>query len=158
MMGGRHSPVAASTIAKRAGTDRNGGFTILEVLVALAILGTALAALFGLQQSASRAAIAVERAQQSMEADRTALAILASINPMLQPEGRAELGHNARMSWQATPIGDAKAITAATGAPGRFTLQRFDVAVTIDAPGRASWGWSVERLGWRPVRGYSPGD
>ncbi|WP_210431907.1 type IV pilus modification PilV family protein [Iodidimonas gelatinilytica] len=59
--------MAASRIAKRAGADRSGGFTILEVLVALAILGTALAALFGLQQSASRAAIAVERAQQSME-------------------------------------------------------------------------------------------
>ncbi|GAK33531.1 hypothetical protein JCM17846_21590 [Iodidimonas nitroreducens] len=132
------------------------GFTVLEVLVAIAILGTALAALLGLQQSSIRAALGVERAQQRIALDRGALALLRSINPVLEPEGRAELSLGAEMQWRSEPLGAARRITSAIGAEGRFSLQRFRVLVTITAPDLPARSWSVELLGWQPVQPFLP--
>ena len=135
----------------------SAGFTVLELLVALAILGTALAALYGLQQSTSRAALAVERAQERIAIEQRALAYLKGVNPMLQPEGSADLGEGVRLRWQSEPLEEPRRVVSALGAPGRFLSQLHRVRVDLEMAEGTARSWEVELLGWRPSQPFQPG-
>lgn len=132
------------------------GFTVLEVLVALAILATAFAVLLGLQQSATRAALGVERVHDRLKLDRGVLEYFRPLNPTLQPEGSITLA-GALVSWHSEKISEPRTALSTTGDEGRFILQIYRVTVTIAAPERPPRQWSVELLGWRPRSPASPG-
>jgi len=130
------------------------GFTVLELLVAIAILAAALVPLLTLQQSNTRAALAVERAQARLAADRQALAYLRGVNPARRQSGETALGE-ARMTWRGEPVGAARPVRTTDGQSSRFDLQRYRVTVRITGPDRPAREWAVTLLGWRPRRPFS---
>jgi len=130
------------------------GFTVLELLVAIAILAAALIPLLGLQQSNTRAALAVERAQARLAADRAALEYLRGVNPARSQSGETQLGA-ARMAWRAEPVGAERPVRTTAGQPGRFTLQRYRVRVRLEAEERPTREWKVVLLGWHARRPFS---
>ena len=134
----------------RATHTRQAGFTVIELLAAIAILAAALIPLLTLQQSTTRAALAVERAQARLALDRAALATLRGINPAREPEGEADLGA-ATLAWRAEARGTPRRMLDITGNPTRFELQRFRVTAQITAPDGATRAWQVDLLGWRPL-------
>ena len=116
------------------------GFTLLEVLIALAVLALAL---FALSRSAALAIDAAAHREQVLLAGTVAANVLAEIRlsepvPALgQREGQQRQGGR-EFHWRAT-IGD-------TDLPG---IRRIDVAVALD-PARADVRVRVTGFGGRP--------
>lgn len=118
-----------------AGGIRPGGFTLLEALVALALIGsTGLALLAWINQnidSARRVEELRKRAAIHLEASH----FVEGLNPMMASEGRNVLGV-VTIEWRAVQKSElARNVIHATNAPGVFELGIFDIDVVASAPG-----------------------
>ncbi len=110
---------------------RSRGFTLLEVLIALAIAGLALAALF---DGAALGLRAVERAGRTAEAlshARSHLAALDRAGPLVPGETAGEDGGGFRWRHRIMPLG------AAGSRPGAIVLYDVTVAIGWDEAGAA---------------------
>ena len=136
-----------------ARTTDQQGFSILEALVAIALIAGAFLPLLVLQGQLTRSAIAVERAEQSLQARNNAIAYLRTLNPTLRPVGEEDLGV-ATMAWTSTLIQPARTARSMTGETGRFDVSLYEVNVQLTfATGRVD-SFSVRQVGWiatRPV-------
>ena len=130
---------------------RQRGFTLLEAIVAVAILGMALMPLLAfISQSALDLRLAGDANARSL-AQQNVLAFLETLNPMERPAGEADLGdlHVTWVSRQAVPeIPDS---TLGNGMPG-FRLGFFDVNVQVHR-NRALWfGFDARKFGFHSNR------
>lgn len=110
-------------------TQSNAGFSLLEVLVAMAILGIALAALYQSAAGATRNVRADERYAYAVELARSLLANHARV----PAKGINEQGETqGEFRWQvaSSPIAQRR------GAPGRASLHDIDVSVSWNDGGR----------------------
>ncbi|MBK5921004.1 hypothetical protein CCR80_08165 [Rhodothalassium salexigens] len=134
--------------------DRAGGFTLLEALLALTLLAAALLPLFAVQQAATRAAAAVERAQARAELDRAILARLRSVNLPFKDkaiDGEFRIGSD-RIFWRAEPVLPARRASAAeTGQAGRFRVQLVRITVSIMGQAGQRRTWQVDHVVWVPL-------
>ena len=128
------------------------GFTLLEAIVALAILAAAGLALFA---AMSQSLQMVRRAQAAREADaalRNAIAWSAQLDPMEHPDGDQALGGGWRVQWESTllePVRDG-----ATGylQPGFYELGLYRVHLELWREGRLRREADLRRAGYRQVR------
>ncbi|HEY0309783.1 MAG TPA: prepilin-type N-terminal cleavage/methylation domain-containing protein [Luteimonas sp.] len=128
------------------------GFTLLEAIVALAILAAAGLALFA---AMSQSMQMVRRAQEAREADaalRNAIAWSAVLDPMDEPDGEQPLGGGWRLHWEATlvePLHDG-----ATGylQPGLYQLGLYDLRLELARDGVVRREAHLRRTGFRQVR------
>lgn len=127
------------------------GFSVLEALVAVAILGLAFSSLLAFRQTLLRQTQKVEALERANTASRNALALLADVNPMAEPTGARPLQPGVTMTWRATPLSAETAARAYPTGLGdhRVALFRMDVRVESDDATLAAF--SVERLGWSGV-------
>lgn len=122
----------------------NSGFSVLEALVAVAIVAIALIPLTGLQMQIVRSqARHLEDAERATTI-RNAVEFMRAVNPTRTPEGAAALGEGLTLRWNAEPISPPR---PSVNAPG-YTVQLFRVEVEAAGP-RASYTFSMEQLGWR---------
>ncbi len=128
------------------------GFSLIEALVALAIISMALLALYGLQlqllQGESRAegALAVAAMQRNM------LAVVRDLNPMAQPTGAMTLAGGRRLSWSSTPASEPAPTRPDIAQPSRFVVRLYTVHAQVsDARGKVVAVEDIQRLGWAPA-------
>lgn len=151
---------------RRATVSRPGdpqrGVSLLETLIAVAILGVALSAVLTLRQSLTTQARALDARERAMTDTRNAIALLSDINPMATPDGARALSPGSTVTWRATLLRAAPPSTLAderlTTAPARTLsamdgsleplvgLYRMDVRVLREEREIATF--SIERLGW----------
>jgi general secretion pathway protein I len=129
--------------------SRQAGFTLLEAVVALAILAAVLIPLYtlvgGAMQSMLRARDASERAANELNL----LAALATINPAQRPQGQMQLG-DLVLSWQAREVVAPVRGAGYPAGASSFEVGLYDVdAVLRDAAGRAAAQRTARRVGWR---------
>lgn len=146
------------------GRRRVAGFSLLEALIALAIAAVCLVPIFDLLHQLVDGQRRHEQTLQRAQIERNALVLLRDINPTVVPEGQIQLPPDLTVSWEATPLGDAKINTGfpapaqparpgvpapATGA-GNYTVQlyRLDARVMRGSLDVVP-GFSVERMGWQ---------
>lgn len=127
------------------------GFSVLEAIIAIAILSIALMPLLALQEQMTRTTLSLERNEQLMGAKRSALAYIRNINPMREPNGTISLG-SAQMRWQAVPIAQERPVKGVGGADGRFVAALYDVQVTLAFADQRTQVFSVHAFGWRAAR------
>ena len=129
---------------------RNGqqGFSVVEALVAVALVALAFTPLLALQGQMSRTAAAAERAEIAIKGESSALAFLETVNPLMRRSGEEDLGFGV-LSWRATAMSDLMPVRADDGAHGRYSAQlfRIDAAIAFD-DGRVT-AFSVRKAGWR---------
>ena len=145
-------------LARNAAPTLRGqaGFSLLEALIAVALIAAALLPLLALQGQLTRTVLAVERAGTTAKDMTSALSFLRTLNPMRDPEGTEQLG-DAILSWTARPASDERPALDQGGAPGRFMLQLYDIEATITYDDGRSVAFSVRALGWRPTEPISAG-
>jgi general secretion pathway protein I len=124
------------------------GFSVLEAIIAIAILAIAFLPLLGLQTQMTRTTLALERNTQLMEAKRSALAYIQALNPMRDPQGNLDLGH-AQMHWNAVQISQERPAMKMGGTKGRFMVALYDVEVTLTFDTQRTQNFSVHATGWR---------
>jgi general secretion pathway protein I len=137
-------------IAPRTRRDPQAGFTLIEALVALAILAAVILAFYAFLSSSLVAARRASDAAAIYDCDQNALALATRLNPMEQPAGTFDLGEY-RIRWQAFPIGEARRNTVNPAGSGRFSVGLYRVVLDFpDMPAVAAV--EVIKLGYRLER------
>ena len=137
----------------RAGAgSRQHGFTLLEAIVALAIMAGVGAALFSWINTSLIGLQRVEDANRRQAAMVNALQYLDSVNPMLRPDGSADLG-GYRIRWKAEVLAPERdGVDYPVGLSlYRLALYRTRVEV-VNADDKAWFDFSVEQVGYRQAR------
>lgn len=130
---------------------KSAGFTLLEAIVALAILAAGTMALFAALNGALRS---IERAEAATRLDsvtENALARLESVNPMLRPEGEEPLG-GYTMRWRSTLVAGPTDVLTNYFHPGLHEAALYEIDVELWRGASFEGRFTLRRAGWRQVR------
>lgn len=127
------------------------GFSLLEAIVALAILSAGAMALFSAMNGALRAQDRVEANLRNAAAADNALALLEGVNVMAQPRGEAIAG-SYRYRWVANPVVGPVDVLTDYYRPGLHQVALYDVDVEVWLGGQFERRFTVRRVGWQQVR------
>ena len=134
------------------------GFTLMEALVALAIAGISLAAIFELQRSLVDGQRRHEAALHAASLRRDALAMIRDINPDVTPEGDIDLPPDKSLRWIATPLTEQRLSAGFPNGDGRYYVTLYTLAVEVEgAGGETLDSFDVERMGWSSLTQASAG-
>lgn len=138
------------------GSTASAGFSVLEAIIAIAILAVAFLPLLALQQQMGRNTIAFQRSEELMEVKRSALSYVRALNPMRDPSGDLNLGQ-VNMHWNAVPISAVLPARDGAGNAGRFVVALYNVEVTLTFANQRTQVFSVHSTGWRASKPYLSG-
>jgi general secretion pathway protein I len=127
------------------------GFTLLEAIVALAILAAAGMAVFA---AMSQSLQMVERADQARNLDtalRNALAWSVRINPMTEPDGETALGEWT-LRWHSEPVEPPRDGTTPSFQPGLYKVGLYSMQLELWRDGRMQREATLRRAGYQQVR------
>lgn len=131
------------------------GFSVLEALVAMALLAGAFLPLLQIQGQFVRTTESVERAQIRVEQRELARTYLATVNFTDQPAGQVTLGQTL-LVWESEIAQPTRIARGVDGTPGRFFMTLYDVNVRVETANQAESGglsanpFRFKGLGWRP--------
>ncbi len=132
--------------------SRSTGFTLIEAMVAMVIIGGAGMALFSWVNNSITSLRRVEDANTRNAAMLNVVEYMQSVNPMLTPEGKAELG-DYRLSWHATV---QNAVVDGSGYPrglSMFQLALYDTEVKVERGEAQPWfDFKLKLVGYKKVR------
>jgi hypothetical protein len=128
------------------------GFSLLEGLVAIALLAGTMVAIFALVGSILGSANTVGRSNQTVEVTQNALEAMTTVNPMLQESGKIDLGIYT-VSWKSaamTPVSEG------IGYPRGISLYQlalYETDVRVEGqPGTLLAAFKLRQVGYRRVR------
>ena len=127
------------------------GFSVLEALVAMAVLATAFLPLLTLQGQFLKTAQSLERTEVLLAAESMALAHIRAINLDQTSEGEIESVYG-QISWTGHPAQGPTAGRDTAGFPSRFVFTLYDVDVKIKLNSGHIKQFSLQGLGWHPTK------
>jgi type II secretory pathway pseudopilin PulG len=132
------------------------GFTLLEGLVAIALLAGTMFAIFTLVGGVLSSANSVGRSNETAQVTLNALEVMSAVNPMLQETGKIDLGPYA-VSWKsaaATPIADGTGYPVGTSL---YQLALYNTNVRVEGPQSTLLAaFDLRQVGYRRVRDPTP--
>lgn len=134
---------------------RSRGFTLLEAIVALAILAAAGLTMFAAMTQSMQM---LRRAQEARELDavlRNALAMAERIDPMARATGEQPLG-DYELRWHATPVEAPRDNATGFLAQGYYRVGLYDVRLELWREGAMVRSVDIRRTAWRQVREPPP--
>jgi general secretion pathway protein I len=130
----------------------HAGFSLLEAVVAMVLISSAGLALFGWINGNIMALTRVHDANERSEATTNVLEYMHRVNPMLVPEGRAQLGTYS-IEWRSKPIIGATEGIAYPRGRSLFQLALYSTAVSVRTVEGASWfDLQLKQVGYKKVR------
>ena len=127
--------------------DGQAGFGLLEGLVAIALLSGTMVAIFALLGNTLNSAYRVGASNASVQITLNALEAMTAVNPMVQGNGRIDLGPYT-VSWTSTP---ASAAIDRAGSLYQIGLYNSDIRVE-ERPGSILARFTLRQIGYRRVR------
>jgi prepilin-type N-terminal cleavage/methylation domain-containing protein len=128
-----------------------GGFTLLEAIVALTIFAICAMALYGWLAVNVNALLRTGARSDALRDDRVALAVLEPVNPMTEPKGERILPGGLSVRWSGKEI-DRRSSVSAAGTPLAFDLALYDLDVEVRRGNRRVDRFTVRRAGWVTAR------
>lgn len=130
---------------------RAAGFTLLEAIVALAILAAAGLALFAAIAQSVQMAERAERARETDIAMRNALAWSEQVNPMQRPSGEQRLGAY-HLRWRSEPVEPERDAVTGYLQPGLYRVGLYRVHLELWRDGTIAQRSERLRVGYRQIR------
>jgi len=131
--------------------NKTHGFSLLEAIVALAILAAAGLAPFA---SMSQSLQMVNRAERAREVDSAllnAVAWMDTVNPMERPQGEQSFGEFT-LQWQSEPIESVRDGVTGFRQPGLYQVGLYRVRLELMRDGVLERGETLRRVGYKQVR------
>lgn len=129
---------------------RQSGFSLLEAIVALVIFSMVAMALYGWQSANLHTLRRAEAHARQNALSRSALSLLAQVNPMLTPSGERPLGP-LRVQWLAHLLQPAKPGVSAVGVPDLFELGLYRMDVRVLDGSRLVTAFHVRQVGFKQI-------
>lgn len=127
------------------------GFTLLEAIVALAILAAGAMALFAAINGALRSLDRAEAAARRDTAGANAIALLETVNPMQRPEGEEPLG-DYRVRWRSDVLAGPTDALTDYYQPSLYEVALYELEVELWRGTTLEDRFALRRAGWRQVR------
>lgn len=130
------------------------GFTLLEAIVALTVMGLSLIPLMSyISQSAEQLERAADANEKSLVMQST-LALMDPINPMAEPEGRLPLDERLQVIWRSAVVLEPPE-GLLVGAPlSGFRLGFYAVHVDVTRDGAAWLDFDMRKVGYVRIQGF----
>lgn len=109
---------------------RNAGFTLIETIVALAILSAGLIGFYQLLVTILQGANRVQGAAIAYDRQMNALALVEAVNPMEIPEGTFDVGHY-HIHWTSNLIDTVRQGSRYPSGPGPFRIALYRVTLSF---------------------------
>jgi len=139
----------------RRGPNKEAGFSVLEALIAMAILSAALIPLLSLQSQFVKTVEVQERAQERLHTKEAALTYIRALNLTSSPEGEMDLGP-AIMTWTASLTGPPKQTRGINGTTGKYEMALYDIEIVMNFDAGYEERFFLRGLGWRSTSLQSP--
>jgi prepilin-type N-terminal cleavage/methylation domain-containing protein len=110
--------------------NRAAGFTLIETIVALVILSAALMAFYSLLSTLLNGAVRLEAGSLAYDRRTNALELATTLNPMLAPQGRFDLG-TYRISWTSRLLDNIRQSSRYPSGRGIFWVGLYRVTLAF---------------------------
>lgn len=131
------------------------GFTLIEAIVALVLIGTTGMALFGWINTNITTLNRVQETNAENAATINVLEYMNSINPMILPEGQANLGAY-RLSWNAETVMEPRDGAGYPYGISLYQLGLYQTKITVQKPDGQFWfAFTLQQVGYKKVRELS---
>lgn len=131
--------------------ESSRGFSLLEAIVALAIVATAGLALFAAMNQSIQMALRAENARKIDTAMRNALAWMEVVNPAQAPTGEKQLG-GLQLRWASEPIEPPRDATSGYLQAGLYQVGLYDVTVDVSSDEGVAASFHLRKVGYKQVR------
>ncbi|WOR15369.1 prepilin-type N-terminal cleavage/methylation domain-containing protein [Hyphomonas sp. FCG-A18] len=112
-------------------TSSQSGFSVLEVIAAMAVLSMALIPLLSFQSQLGAGAARLEHQSQVTIARTVAQDYASLINPAIIPQGRLTIGAGWTLAWDSVPAGPVQRARWGLGVSSRHTSQLFTLTLRL---------------------------
>ena len=133
------------------GRRRQAGFTLLEAIVAMVVMATALLTLYSWLSSSTLALGRAQAQHRALEDARAAFALVADVNPMQQARGERTAAP-LLVRWDATPVTERRPGLSRAGLPNQFDFILYRMDVEVVREGRTVRQFSFRKAGWEVAR------
>ena len=131
--------------------SRPAGFSLLEAIVAMAILASAGLALFAAMNQSVRMVERAEAARERESAQRDALAWIQTVNPALEPSGEVQLG-DVLLHWKSEPVEPPRDAAAGYLRSGLYRVGLYRMHLQLERDRQPLAEFDVRRVGYEQVR------
>lgn len=133
-------------------TRKQLGFTLIEAIVALVLIATTGMALFGWINSNIITLNRVQEINAENAATVNAVEYMHNINPMILPEGQADLG-SCRLSWKTEAATDPRDGASYSVGISLYQLGMYQTKITVQKPDGQFWfAFALQQVGYKKVR------
>jgi len=126
--------------------ENNQGFSVLEAIIAMALLAAAILPLLSLQAQFVRTVDSIERADRRLQLRHMALNKIKTINPAELPKGEY-IQRDSRVNWEAQSLFPLQALYEG-GSQSSNNIALYDINVEIIFDNGGVDRFIVRRLGW----------
>lgn len=128
------------------------GFTLLEAIVALTLLGLALVPMMSFISESTNQLVRVADSNERSLATQAAVALLSPVNPMEDPEGEESLGRDLLVRWSSELILEPNdGPQVGMGLPG-FRVGFYDVRVSLFRQSSGLWfDFDMRKVGYQKI-------
>lgn len=136
----------------------NAGFTLLEAIVAITIVGLTLLPLVSyIGQSADQLQRTADSNERSLVM-QSALALMTPVNPLLEPEGKLPLDSNITVAWRSETLVEPNTTALLGAGLGGFRLGFYKMHVVVSRAETAEWfAFDLRKVGYdRFVSAFDP--
>jgi prepilin-type N-terminal cleavage/methylation domain-containing protein len=127
------------------------GFTLLEAIVALTIIGITLVPAMSFIAQASRQISAAAESNRRVRAQEAVLALNDVLNPLLTPEGEVALSPQLTVRWQSEVLVDPTQSQRLGGRLSGYNVGFYAVTFSLVENDKDWFSLTTRKVGYRPL-------
>lgn len=136
--------------------NEEAGFSVLEALVAIAVLAMALLPILALQGQFVRSVAAIERAESQLALNQAIIEHIRSVDLSANPRGQLSI-MDAKAEWQVRPETAPRRMRGRGGLNSRYEATLYNVEISVKFATGGLENLNIKTLHFEPVSAFLDG-